>query len=262
MTAELIGTGYRFDQFIRQFPGFYGTEPYPPDDLLGRYALQQPGECCWRMQIQSIAAHVYARQDNFMITGFRQGGKMSEYLFDRHAAASTTGIRYDTVSAEGVTAILDFKERTAPGITDSHWYLLKYGGLALVVLREQGVGKLISVNQCFRNFVLVIMSDNFIYTIDVSDICGSRLSIASGNNDAGSGVGTNGLANGLTGLHGGFSGDRTGVDDADIRRSLAIDLFPSVLAQTGADRFRFKLIYLASKSRNEKFWFCHDTLHK
>ena len=64
--------------------------------------------------------------------------------------------------------------------------------------------------------VLVPIAHDQIHAFDGSQLRRRGLGMAAGDHDAGTGIGPDGLTNGLTALHGGFAGHRAGIDDHDV----------------------------------------------
>jgi len=77
---------------------------------MGFDLLQQGLQVGGRTQIHAVGPKVDTRQDDLVVPHGPQLAEMPEDLSGTHTAASSTGIRYDTVCTETVASVLDFEK--------------------------------------------------------------------------------------------------------------------------------------------------------
>jgi hypothetical protein len=96
------------------------------------------------------------------------------------------------------------------------------------------------------------VTDDAVHPVNLLSFIGLGLGIAAGDDNLCPGIGSNGLPNGLPGLHSGFAGDRTSIDNAKVCGVFVAGRHTSQICEPPGNGIRFILIDLASQSGDNK----------
>ena len=215
---------------------------------MGRDLIQQVLQVAGRTQIHAVGPKVDTRQDDLVVPHRPQMIEMPQDLFGTHAAASPTGIGYDTVSAEAVASVLDFQK--GPGACSGggdQWF--GKGDTGSEILHRTiggGIGMGGRLDDEFGQVRFATVAHNGMHTLDRFNFCGGDLSVTSGDNDAGARMAALQLPNHLARLHGRFLGDGARVHDADIRNRAVLNGLPTMGVQGGGKDIGFVLVDFTS----------------
>jgi len=184
------------------------------------------------------------------------GGKLpglGEGAIQWKAAASPPGVRNDTVGAERITSILNFKEGSGPIRKQRKPSLFKSPQLTDLRIEEDALGDIPPGRNDFRNFPLFVDPYDEIHSGNGPERLRRYLGVTTGDNELGGWILCLRPPDELTGLRIGPLGDGTGMDDGYIgipgRRDNSISLSRELRSQGG----RITLVGLTSESKEGNF---------
>lgn len=214
-----------------------------------RFDLNQQGlQIDGRAQINAVGPKVDTRQDNLVVPHGSHMVEMTEDLSGTHAAASSTGVGYDTVSTETVASVLDFEKGAGACSRGRHQWFGKWDSGIEVLHRTKwiGIGMGCRLDDEFGQIRFATVAHNGMHAIDYFNLFGGDLGVTSGDNDAGARMASLQLPNYLARLHGSFLGDGARVYDTDIGDRAIFNSLPAMGVQGGRENIGFVLVDFTS----------------